>query len=303
LGQRECAIIFVSVTWIAVTGFAAIIAGTGLVGDRSRGFLELVLMTPMSPREIIAGGVLTVWQHMQRLFWLPVFLCLFFVVTGATWITEVAPSVLIAGLFLWLLILHGTVCCLAARTMAPALTMTVLLPVLMIALVPFIGAIFREACGPALGIIGAIFLAAAWYRARKKTGVATVGSYLLAVHLALVLIATCWTWKEGRNAEPILAINPGVMTIVGLASAPTGPRDPLDLEGMQWCYMAALTINIFYIHHWAIRNFDRLTGRCGDMSRPAGPARQGVQSGSATATTNGTVVEGAPIEAVSGSSA
>jgi ABC-type transport system involved in multi-copper enzyme maturation permease subunit len=270
--HHECAMVFASATWIAVTVFTAIIAGTGVVGDRRRGLLELILMTPMTPREIVSGSMLTVWQHMQRLCWLPVFLCLFFVLTGAVRFTDAVFSLMIAGLFLWLLIVHGTACSLSARTLAPALTMTMLLPVLTIAIVPFIGAMFRDYCGPALGLLVVIFFIVMRITVRRKSGAAAVGSYLLAVHLAMIMIATCWTWGEGRNGEPILAINPAVMTILSLSDKPIHYRADSRWEWMQVCYIAALAINVLYVRRWGIRNFDRLTDRCGDSpQRPGRP--------------------------------
>jgi ABC-type transport system involved in multi-copper enzyme maturation permease subunit len=266
--HSECAMVFLSVTWIAIVGFTAIIAGTGLVGDRRRGFLELVLMTPMTAREIINGGVLTIWQHMQRLYWLPCFLCLFFLVTEAAWLPGVIWSLVIATLFLLLLIHHGTACSLSARSMPPALTLTLLFPVLTVAIVPFIGALFREACGPALGVLSVVALVVTRRIVRRKSGAAAVGSYLLAVHLTLVLLATCWTWFEGRHGKPILAIHPGAMTIIALDRDAKIHGEFHELEAMQICYVAALAVNLVYLRRWLIRNFDRLADRCGDRPQP-----------------------------------
>jgi hypothetical protein len=163
--------------------------------------------------------------------------------------------------------------------MAPALSMTMLFPVLTIALVPFIGAMFRDYCGPALAIMSAIFFIITRKIVRRKTGAAAVGSYLLAVHLAVVIVATFWTWHEAMHGAPILSINPAAMTILSLVenSAPRNREIP-HWERLQSCYIAALAVNIFYVRRWAIRNFDRLAGRCGDTPPPADRSLQSPES-------------------------
>src|SRR4029077_7140012 len=69
--HRESGMVFQTPIWIGVCALAAILAATSLVGDRRRGFLDLVLMTPLRPHEIINGTFMAVWQHWRRTYWLP----------------------------------------------------------------------------------------------------------------------------------------------------------------------------------------------------------------------------------------
>jgi ABC-type transport system involved in multi-copper enzyme maturation permease subunit len=126
--EREAAEVFLPIAWIAVAGLTAIFAGCSLVGDRRRGFLDQMLLTPLSAREIIDGTLLAVWQHMARLFWLPWLLGLFFALTGGSWAPGMLCSLITAALFCTLIALHGVLCSLTARTLPGALVPTFVFP-------------------------------------------------------------------------------------------------------------------------------------------------------------------------------
>src|SRR5262249_38862815 len=126
--RGEMAASFVAPAWIALMLLTTLIAGSSIVGDRRRGFFELVLVTPMEQRAIVDGTWLAVWEHIRRLYWLPCALCIVFCFLRATTVFGVLCSVFTATLFLALLMLHGIACSLAARTLAGALVAAFLLP-------------------------------------------------------------------------------------------------------------------------------------------------------------------------------
>src|SRR5205807_1273885 len=108
LKHAGASIPFLAIGWIVVLIMTVILAGSSLVGDRRRGFLDLVLMSPLTPREMIDGTLLTVWQHMRRLFWLIVVLSVFFGISGASTLSGLAASLFTATLFCALVALYGT---------------------------------------------------------------------------------------------------------------------------------------------------------------------------------------------------
>jgi hypothetical protein len=76
--------VFLSVTWIVIALLTAVVSAGSLVGDRRRGFLDMVLTTPMEPREIVDGTLGAVWQHLRQGYFLAWTLSILFVLIGTT---------------------------------------------------------------------------------------------------------------------------------------------------------------------------------------------------------------------------
>jgi ABC-type transport system involved in multi-copper enzyme maturation permease subunit len=271
--QHESGMGFLTPTWIGVAALVALFSATSLVGDRRRGFLELVLLSPLDATEIIDGSLLAIWEHMRRVYWLPVTLTLFFCLTGASnWIGGIC-SLVTATLFCMLLAFYGIGCSLSARTFAGALVPTFVFPLVINAGIPFLIPIFRNASGPALWTLSSLMLVVSWLALRRRTVIVTVALYLLAVHLVVASAATCWTWNyayqlphgKKRPAEeyPILAMHPGAITIATLDGR---AYNRWFWRGPEWyrllpAYWLGLVVNIIWVRRWLIRNFDRLAGR------------------------------------------
>jgi ABC-type transport system involved in multi-copper enzyme maturation permease subunit len=278
LKEDGCAMAFLAFTWIAVAALAAIFTGTSLVGDRRRGFLDLVLITPLEPRAVIDGNWLSVWQHWRRIYWLSWALGLFFCLTGATSPSRVLASITTATLFCSLLLVHGTACSLTARTVPGALVPTFLFPLLVIVGIAFLIPIFEKAAGPVLWVASAAFLAGTWLWVRRRLSTITVACYLMAVHLAFVALATCWTVGRPHHEEyPIAAMNPAFLTIDILQKR----MGPWNADRPKWfvlypCYWAALALNILWARWWLIRHFEKLVERTGSEDRQRGSAARTV---------------------------
>jgi hypothetical protein len=275
LAHNDASMVFLTPTWIAVAALLAILAGSSLVGDRRRGFLDLVLQTPLTAREVVDGTMLSVWQHLRRLYWLPWVLGLLFCLTGSTYARGFLCSMVTATLFGAVLLVHGIACSLTARTAPGALVSTFMLPLFMLVGLPCFF-IFEHGSAVAVWLFAGLSLLGARFWVRRRATVAAVGCYFIAVHLALTALAACWT--AGRHTEfPILAMHPGFLTMAVLETRsifqPGGGGVSvsrmvrwLDDENtarmaMLLCYWTALTVNFLWARRWLIRHFDRLVER------------------------------------------
>lgn len=270
LDEPEMPMVFCGFAWGAVAALAALLAGSSFVGDRRRGFLEIVLVTPLTGREIAGGVFLAVWEHLRPLVWLPWALGVFFFFTGASPAWGVIAAGITATLFGALVIWHGIVCSLAARTMPGALATTFLLPVVVLAGTPILMGLFEEHHGPMYWIFTALFLAAAAQWRRRRPTLASTAAFLIAVHLAFGAVATCWTFGLGRDEYPVLAMHPAFL-VNGLYDARPErwfrvPNWPLILAA----YWLALVVNIVWLRRWLVRHFDALAERTSASSLELG---------------------------------
>lgn len=249
--------------WIAVGALAGLIAGSSLIGDRRRGFLELVLVTPLPGQEIVDGTFMAVWEHVRRLFWLPWLLGTIFCLTGASLPGGTACSLITATLFCVLFVWHGIVCALAARTVPAALIATFLFPVATMGATGLLIGFFGRHSGPAFWIVGSIFVVATVVWDRSKRSPASIAALSIAVHLVLAGVATFWTY-DGRSEEyPIGAMQPVFYVVALLDDRPEpwfGHGAP-PWFAMLLCYWTAVVINIVLLRRWLIRNFDALADR------------------------------------------
>jgi ABC-type transport system involved in multi-copper enzyme maturation permease subunit len=281
LEHRGTGIGYIAPAWLSVAVLLTILAGTSLVGDRRRGFLDLVLMTPLTPREMIDGTLLSGWEHVRRIYWLPCVLGLFFAWTGSVTLLGVCCSITTATLFGALLTVHGTACSLTAKTLPGALVPTFLFPLLVNIGVVFLIPIFEHACGPVLWFLSAVFLIITWLWVRRRTSAAVVGCYFMAVHLGFACLATCWSVSIDPRGDPIAFINPAYMTIQPLDGPPAtwfhGPGFALQWYKPLGCYWVCLMVNFIWARRWLIRNFERLVERTDKPARlppePDAPAR------------------------------
>src|SRR5262249_22171858 len=64
--------------WAVAAVMAAVQAAASVVGDRRRGFFDLVLATPLSGREILDGVLGAVWEHQRWSIVMPLYLTVLF---------------------------------------------------------------------------------------------------------------------------------------------------------------------------------------------------------------------------------
>lgn len=257
--DEECSMSFLSVTWIGLLLLAVIFAGTSVVGDRRRGFFDLVLMTPLTGKEIVDGTLLAVWHHLRRVFWLPWVLCLLFCFTGASLPIGVICSLITATLFTTLVVVYGVGFAMTARTIPAALVPTFLFPIIANGIAILIP-IFEKAHGVVLWLMSASLLVAGLIWVRRRTTPASVACFFVGLYLVLASAASCWTIESHQDELPIAAMHPAVLTIVMLDSNPRHwyRHNFFVILPMYW---TALLINIFVARWWLIRNFEHLVDR------------------------------------------
>jgi ABC-type transport system involved in cytochrome c biogenesis permease component len=274
--RSEMAASFVAPAWIALMLLTTLIAGSSIVGDRRRGFFELVLVTPMQPRAIIDGTWLAVWEHIRRLYWLPCVLCILFFFLRATTVFGVFCSLCTGTLFLALLMLHGIACSLAARTLAGALVAAYLLPLTAILGTGLLIRMVERDHGPVLWVLCLIALPITTVWVNRRLNPASVGCFLTAVHISLAALLSCWTFLYGREELPISAMHPAYLIVVTLVEKPRNwfgggytigiPTELLWFPAVL-CYWSALILNLLWLRSWLLRNFERF------VERPKRPAK------------------------------
>jgi len=264
LQSEEFNMIFQAPTWGVLMLVTALVAGHSLIGDRRRGFLEQVIVTPLTGREIVVGTALALWEHLRRLLWLPWALGIFFCCTGASPVVGTLLSLTTGTLFCVLLTWQGIACSLAARTTPGAVVAAFVLPITVVMALPMAAQGFREHSGPALWIIIGIWFAVTWCWTWHKLNAGSVGCYLTALHLVLIALGACWTYGDPHGQYPMTAMHPFMLIVAPLWSPGEAAFDKLWTQ--HWleivlCYWAALALNIVLIRYWLARHFDRLVGR------------------------------------------
>jgi ABC-type transport system involved in multi-copper enzyme maturation permease subunit len=270
LDDEEMTMVFVGFAWGAVAALAALLAGSSVVGDRRRGFLELVLVTPLTGREIVGGVFLAVWEHLRPLFWLPWALGIFFCLTGASPVWGVAACCITATLFIIVVMWHGLACSLVARTWPAALVTTFLLPAVVLAVLPMF-MIFEEHQGPVFWVVAAVMLVGVGVWSRRRRTLAAVTACSIAVHVAIAAAATFWTYDGRRDEYPVLAMHPAFL-VNGLLD----PRPERWFRIREWLMMApaywlALVLNIAWLRYWLVKHFDALAERTSAEMTTASP--------------------------------
>jgi ABC-type transport system involved in multi-copper enzyme maturation permease subunit len=264
------AIPFLGVTWAAVSLLALVVAASGLIGDRRRGMLELMLAAPIEAREFVDGSLWAVWEHIRRIFWLAPVLTVIFCMVGTPNVVGGLASLITATLFLVAVLMMGTLCSLTARSAATALATTVMFPVVVIIGTVLLTAMAEEAAGPIIWVVSGVCVLATRFWTRRSVSVAAVGCHFIAVHLAIMAVATCWTYDAQHEEFPMAAMHPAFLSLITLSR---NPHREFDGHATVFlvvpCYWAALIVNLVWARRWIIRHFDRLVGRvlhCPDNS-------------------------------------
>jgi ABC-type transport system involved in multi-copper enzyme maturation permease subunit len=269
LHDEGCSMTFGSFSWAGVALLSVLLAGASVVGDRNRGFLDLMLVTPLTGREIVDGTLLAVWEHLRRAAWLPWALALFFTLVGASWGIGALCSVITATLFLALAVLYGVAVSVSARSWPAALAAAFVFPLVATIGTALLIGVFEEAHAIVLWLFAlGLLVVGRWRVARAPTATA-VCCFLLGAHLLLGSVFTLWTCDFRRNEYPAAAMNPAFLSIVFLDN-----RFPREFRSRPWQtvvigYWVMLAVNFVWARYWLIRHFDRLVGRSFVQPRPS----------------------------------
>jgi hypothetical protein len=259
--RTTTSLLFLGLLWLMLTLLTAIVAGTSLVGDRRRGFLELALMSSLNGATILDGTFLAVWEHVQHTYYL---------VLASTYIIAMAqlPApqhvlclVLTMTLFGGLTLVFGTVFSLVARTIPGALFGALaFLGSAHLGLLPALPGFARSGQLDSWFVLALLILALVGYvigtrGLRPEPGLVGVVCYLSSWHVLLVQVGLSWMWRY-------TPVTPAQLVWASLSSAAHDLTTFYgDWLGLLLCYWALLTANIFLVRRWAIRHFDALAGR------------------------------------------
>jgi ABC-type transport system involved in multi-copper enzyme maturation permease subunit len=270
LFDESGAMVFVAFAWGGVTLLTLVTSASGLVGDRRRGMLELMLVAPIEPHEFVDGSLRTIWEHIRRIYWLPIVLTGLFCTFGDPEIAGSLCSVITATLFMTVLATLGTVCSLTARNVAVPLLITLALPLITFIGIALLIPMVEQAAGPVIWLVSGVGLIATRAWTRRSVSTLAVGSHFIVVHLAMTSLASCWTFDGRKEIYPVCAMHPGFLTLITLD--PHAQREFHD--DVQWpfvvlTYWGALAANFLWARRWAIRNFDRMAGRIHSTENPS----------------------------------
>ena len=287
LSRQWILIWFLPITWAAVAVFTVIVASISVVGDRRRGFVDLLLATPLSNREIVNGVVLSTWAHVTTIALLPLALSALFLMTGAGNSFNLVQSMAIAYLFIVAVTCQGIACSLCARSyagaLAPACLFVIITTMGTVLLIPT----FQRHAPAALWISCTVGLFISSYWVRHKLTSASVGCYFLFVYESFVTTATCWIgWQESVTAinvheEAKIRIAETVPSFLAFTLF-AGYRTPLDFvphaEWIRPCHMLATLLFCLWARWWLTAHFDALAGRASARQRRPGSLAAGINA-------------------------
>lgn len=297
--DNEVALVFLIPAWTGIYLLTVVLAATSLVGDRKRGFLELVLISPLAPSEILGGSILAVAQHLKLAYALAAVLTLWFVLSGAVAPLTAAGAFFIGLLFGLALLVLGVICSLATERAPTALIPTFIFGCAVCIGLPMLAGSLERLFVPLL--ISAVLAGTpiCCLLAQRHRSPAAIGGLFLFAFLGLVLLACLvsmgvltgyyqnrWDWPIAFGMNPF-----GVIIML---------HDDYELKragygngaGLVACYgMAVLTL-LLLIWRWTIRNFDRLAGRTGQYALAQSAAAHGTAAKQPTAA----MIPAAPID-------
>jgi ABC-type transport system involved in multi-copper enzyme maturation permease subunit len=254
-------------SWFGFMLVICLVAGFSIIGDRRRGFFELVLATTMTPGEIIHGTFLATWRHVASGYRLLITLGIFFTITGASYYYGVLASLITGTLVVILMVLHGIACSLAAKSTPGALIGTFLFPFVTLFGTMILMDIARRLHGPVLWVNCAFLLPMFWIFMFVRPNVGTVAIFLTIVHLTIACAFSAWTYfldEQHFREYPMSGMHAGYITISALEregyAYPEREQQQVWIQSL-FLYWAALVINILWLKWWLVRNFDRLCGR------------------------------------------
>jgi hypothetical protein len=248
--------------WSILLLMTAVQAASSIIGDKRRGFFDLVLATPLSGRTIVDGVFGAIWEHIRWFYILPIYFNCLFSLSGYHTFIGFISMALVGTLLCILLMTAGLSFSLAARTRASALTaMAAFIAVIEFA-VPGLEAAFQSAALVAgiafLGTIGGLI----WYRHRP--GLTSMCLLFSAVHSLLLVLAQACFWSRASSGTTLLPPATAPLEILIL---------PIMNEIAIWglpvlFYTLALIVSVLLGRWWIIEHFDQLAERipAGDSS-------------------------------------
>ncbi|MBX9789611.1 MAG: hypothetical protein K2Y37_11910 [Pirellulales bacterium] len=281
----ESALVFLIPTWIATWFLTAIVAGTSLVGDRRRGFLDQVLVTPLEASEFVIGTWLAVFEHLKLAYALPALIALVYVLAFGMPLVPAVLSWLLGVAFGAVLVALGTTCSLVARQTGQAIVAALALPLVLAIGWPMLvmsGMPWNEndestwyllSCAAVVVTTGASWALTRLNPTPLRAGLLSLCVYQLLLLALSPLVLTMndsfvgfyfdWT-DELAIAGNCVGVMSYAVAQFSEARYHNGLAQPdLGSLALIWSgpFLAAAAGYLVWSYFWTTRNFDRLTGR------------------------------------------
>lgn len=304
---RESALVFLVPTWIVIWLLTAIVAGSSLVGDRRRGFLDQVLVTPIDAGEIVRGTWLAVFEHLKIAYALPAIVSLLYVLVFGLPLVPAVFSWVLGVAFGAVIVALGTTCSLVARQTGQAVVPALALPVALVIGWPVLTTMIIEwnlddaltwymLCCAAVVVLATLSWVLLQVQATSfRAGLLSIGLFQLFLVATTPLVLTLEEpyyarYHSGFQVEEILIASNPVGVIIGvLEELPTHrhrqgyTEEHLEIATILiWCvpFLASAALHVVWAYLWTRHNFDLLTERTlREPERPSmAPAASGVDA-------------------------
>jgi ABC-type Na+ efflux pump permease subunit len=293
----ESALLLLVPTWIVIWLLTAIVAGSSLVGDRRRGFLDQVLVTPIDAGEIVRGTWLAVVEHLKLAYALPAVVLLIYVLLFDLPLVPAILSWVLGVAFGAVIVALGTTCSLVARQTGQALVPALALPIASALGWPILTELvlswnrddsltwYMLCCAAVLVVTTLSWVLLKVQPTSLRAGLAAIGLFQLLLVATTPLVLTLNEPYYARYNtsyqvfEMVMASNPVGVVIGALEELPTHRmRQGYTDEHLPaatvllWCapFLASAAIFVRWNLWWATHNFDRLTERT--LRRPDQPS-------------------------------
>ncbi len=250
--------------WGLLFFISIFLTSIGNVLDRYRGLLDQLLVTPISPGELVKGALLTSWQHWYLTCLLLIVVVVLFVAMGYYLIWEAILMVVIGFLSLAVFLLEAVACSLVARSVVSGLLSGFAIPVTLWVVLPMLIRNWQVNFWAILLVLGAA-LPASWALMRWRKNSFTIPFYLGSVHLVFVLFASVLMLLrfDGVPFSEWSMIEGGRLFTYAIFQE---HRHLADESWSDWIHTAGyycLTQLLFlvWLHRWLNRNVDVMVGR------------------------------------------
>ena len=300
----ESALLLLVPTWIVVWLLTAIVAGSSLVGDRRRGFLDQVLVTPIDAGEIVRGTWLAVFEHLKLAYALPAIVSLIYVLLLGMPLVPAILSWVLGVAFGAVIVALASTCSLVARQTGQALVPALALPIASALGWPILTELvlswnrddaltwYMLCCAAVLVVTTFSWVLLKVRPTSLRAGLVAIGLFQLLLVATTPLVLTLnepyyARYNTGFQVlEMVMASNPVGVVIGALEELPTHRiRQGYTDEHLPaatiflWCvpFLASAAIYVRWSLWWVTRNFDRLTERT--LSKPDQPGLLPAPSG------------------------
>jgi hypothetical protein len=247
----------VAVLWGVLLMLVGVLAASSIVGDRRRGFFDLVLLTPLSGRSVVDGVLGAIWEHIRWFAPVPVVFTFLNSLAGTPSFFGFLSMMLIGTLFCALCMVSGLTFSLAARTPAGALTALAAFLVVAEFLLPALTAALRGSALTGLTILSLLVLGSSILWQLRKPGLIPVCCLLSAGYVVLTCLALGWSSLTNSDGvtKPALLLGPWQILLLPVSD----PR--ADWEGPAVLFAFALAGSVGAGHWLVVHQFDRLAAR------------------------------------------